>query len=265
MNRRAVFIALVVGILGLFLLLLYQRRFETEASGGDKVKLVIVVKQIDRGKVIVEDMIATREVPLAYVEERAIKDNEKNKILGLRVGTTVKAQQTLMWTDIVTASEERRELSSLVLPGMRAVSIRTAREDSSIALIRPGDYVDVIGVLGAGPASEAKSAVHLLPRVLVLATAADTSPDQDDSKNKSADKENIITLSLTVTEAQILALASERGRIAVAVRHPDDQQRTPGIVDINFDSILDPNKRSALTGVRRTGPVNLTAPAPGGQ
>lgn len=266
MNRRAVFIALVVGILGLFLLLLYQRRFETEASGGEKVKLVIAVKQIDRGKVIVEDMITTREVPLAYVEDRAIKEKEKNKILGLRVGNTVKAQQTLMWTDIVTASEERRELSSLVLPGMRAVSIRAAKEDSSVALIRPGDYVDVIGVLGGGAMNEAKSSVLLLQRVLVLATGADTSPDQDqDSKDRNVDKENLITLSLTITEAQILALAAERGRIAVAVRHPDDQQRTPGIVDINFESILDPNKRSALTGVRRTGPVNLTAPPPGGQ
>ena len=44
MNRRALLIALVVGILGVFLLLLYQRRFELEASGGEKVKLLIAVK-----------------------------------------------------------------------------------------------------------------------------------------------------------------------------------------------------------------------------
>ena len=33
MNRRALLIALVVGILGVFLLLLYQRRFELEGGG----------------------------------------------------------------------------------------------------------------------------------------------------------------------------------------------------------------------------------------
>ena len=110
MNRRALFIALVVGILGVFLLLLYQRRFEAEASGGEKVKLLIALKQIDRGKPITEDSIATREVPQAYVEERAIKELDKSRVLNLKVGNAVKAQQTLMWTDLVTATEEQRDL-----------------------------------------------------------------------------------------------------------------------------------------------------------
>ena len=74
MNRRALLLAVVVGILGLFLMVLYQRRFEVEASGGEKIKLLIAVKPIERGKAITEDMIATREVPQAYVEDRAIKE-----------------------------------------------------------------------------------------------------------------------------------------------------------------------------------------------
>src|SRR5215471_9937076 len=99
MNRRALMLALIVGILGVFLILLYQRKFEIEASGGEKIKLVIAVKPIERGKIITDDMVATREVPQAYVEDRAIKDAEKPKILGLRIGNTVQAQHTLMWTD----------------------------------------------------------------------------------------------------------------------------------------------------------------------
>ena len=73
MNRRALFVALVIGVLGVVLLLLYQRRFETEASGGEKVRLLFVVKQIDRNKPISDDMLAVREVPLSYVEDRAVK------------------------------------------------------------------------------------------------------------------------------------------------------------------------------------------------
>jgi pilus assembly protein CpaB len=137
MNRRALLIALVVGILGVFLLLLYQRRFELEASGG-----------------------------------------------------------------------------------------------------------------------EAKNAVVLLQRVLVLAMGSETSPDALDQKDKNAGTENLLTLSLTLSEAQIIALAAERGRLAVAVRHPDDQQKA-GVTDINFDSILDAKKRGEIKGVRG-GPVNIT-------
>jgi pilus assembly protein CpaB len=256
MNRRALLIALVVGILGVFLLLLYQRRFELEASGGEKVKLLIAVKRLERGKPIADDAIAIREVPIAYVDDRSIREVDTNKVLGLRLGTTVREQQLLLWTDLATGSDDHKELSSLVLPGYRAVSIRAARDDTSITLLRPGDYVDVIGVLGAA-GGEAKSAVVLLQRVLVLAMGSETSPDALDQKDKNAGTENLLTLSLTLSEAQIIALAAERGRLAVAVRHPDDQQKT-GVTDINFDSILDPKKRGEIKGVRGGAPVNIT-------
>jgi len=254
MNRRALFIALVFAILGVVLLLLYQQRFIAEASGGEKIKLLIAIKPIERGKVITEDMLATREVPLAYVEDLAIKEIEKAKVLGLHMGSTVQAQQTLMWTDLVTANEERRDLSSLVQPGNRAVSIQMSDEDSSIALIKPGDYVDVFAVLQQGGSAMngfmgniqtvggQQFAVVLLQRVLVLATGQNTSPDTLDSKDAKdryySKSDNLLTLSLTVTEAQLLSLAQQKGRIAVAVRNPEDQRTAASIQIKSFEHLL---------------------------
>jgi pilus assembly protein CpaB len=253
MNRRALLIAVVVGALGLFLLLLYQRRFELEASGGEKVKLLMAVKRLERGKPITEDSIATREVPMAYVDDRSIRESDKNKVLQLRVGTTIKENNLLLWSDLATGSDDRKDLSALVLPGYRAVSIRAAKDETSITLLRPGDYVDVIGILG-----EARSAVVLLQRVLVLAVGTDTSPEAVEERNKYV-TENLLTLSLTLSEAQILALAADRGRLAVAVRHPEDQQKT-GVSDVDFNAIVDQKARAAIRGVRQGGPpVNLSA------
>lgn len=259
MNRRALFIAVLVGILGAFLLILYQRRFELEASGGEKVKLLVALKKLERGKPVTDDMVSVREIPLAYVDERAIRESEKNKILGLKIGNTVKEGQLLLWADL-TATDEKKDLSSLVLPGYRAVSIKAARDDTSIALIKPGDYVDVIGVIGATTAvNEAKNAVVLLQRVLVLATGTDTSPEQakDTKEANPYLQENLLTLSLTLSEAQVLALAAERGRLAVAVRHPDDQARTSGIVDLNFNQIVDEKERAKIRNIR-TGPRDIS-------
>jgi pilus assembly protein CpaB len=261
MNRRALFIAVIVGMLGAFLWVLYQRRFELEASGGEKIKLLTALKKIDRGKAITDDLISIREIPLAYVDDRAIRETDKNKILGLKVGNAIREGQLVMWSDL-TATDEKKDLSSLVLPGYRAVSIKAARDDTSIALIKPGDYVDVIGVLGASSAAgEAKNAVVLLQRVLVLAIGTDTSPEaaKDSKEAKPYLEENLLTLSLTLSEAQILALASDRGRLAVAVRHPDDQARTSGIVDLNFNQILDEKERAKIRNVR-TGPRDISAP-----
>ena len=262
MNRRALLIALVVAGLGVFLLVLYQRQFETTASGGERIKLVTAIKPIERGKVITDDMLGTRDVPQKFVEDRAIKAVERSKILGLRVGNAVQSQQTLLWTDIVTSSEERRELSSLVQSGSRAVSIRTAREDSSVALIRPGDYVDVISVLPSSAGNEQRAAVVLLQRVLVLAVGHETSPDQLADKRAQGsynERESLLTLSLTLPEAQLLALASEKGRLAVALRNPDDQ-RTADVPDISSSSLLDSERRSDISKARRlpTGPTRLS-------
>jgi len=260
MNRSALLIALVVAGLGVFLLILYQRRFETEASGGDRIKLVIAVKPIARGAIVTDDMVATREIPQAYVEDRAIKDVEKPKILGLKVGNPVQAQQTLMWTDLVTSSEERKDLSSLVQPGSRAVAVRVRREDSNVALIRPGDYVDVIAVMNQGTGSlstnggstnDPLAAVVLLQRVLVLATGMDTSPEAaSDSAAKSAATGSgggdLLTLSLTLPEGQYIALATERGRLSVALRNPNDQRMAERIPDITSSQLMD---KSIIVGI----------------
>jgi len=226
MDRRALLIALVVALLGVVLLVLYTKRFEREASGGDKVKLLVTLKPIERGKPITEELISTKEVPQAYVEDRAIKEVDKSKILGLKVGTTIQAQQTMMWTDLSTANEERRDLSSLIVPGSRAVTIRTRREDSSAAMVKPGDYVDVIAVLQDPNVSNTneKSAIVLLQRVLVLASGFDTSPNSLDltvGKDRRIE-ESVLTLSLTLESAQKIAVAMDRGLLSVVLRNPTD-------------------------------------------
>jgi pilus assembly protein CpaB len=261
MNKRALFIALVFAVLGIILLVLYQQRFVAEASGGEKIKLLIAVKPIEHGKVITEEMLAIREVPMAYVEDRAVKEVEKARILGLRVGDTVQAQQTLMWTDLVTANEDRRDLSSLVQPGSRAVSIQMSKEGSSVALIRPGDYVDVFAVM-AQDKSDQKIAVVLLQRVLVLATGLDTSPeavDQRDKRSNNNDSASLLTLSLPVTEAQLLALAQEKGRLAVALRNPEDQRTAVSIPDLDSRILFDAPQRSSRGMVHAGGPIDINA------
>ena len=261
MNRRALFIALVFSILGVILLVFYQQRFIAEASGGEKIKLLIALKPIEHGKVITEDLLATREVPLAYVEDRAIKDVEKAKVLGLRVGNTVQAQQTLMWTDLVTANEDRRDLSSLVQPGNRAITIQMQEQNSSVALVKPGDYVDVFAVMQQGAESKVdqKFAVVLLQRVLVLAAGLETSPDVVEAKDKSrfTATDSLLTLSLSITEAQLVALAQEKGKLAIALRNPEDQRTAQAIADMSSTTLFDVKQRPITPHSQGVQPVEI--------
>jgi pilus assembly protein CpaB len=259
MNKRALLISLVVGVLGVLLLLIYLSRFEQEASGGERVRLLMAVKALDPGATIQDDSVTVREVPLAYVEDRAVKAVEKAKVVGLRLGTRVEANQTLLWTDLAIAADERRDLSSLVQPGSRAVSIRAESGDKSFSMIQPGDYVDVIASMPVPGEQNKRNAVVLLQKVLALAVGLETAPDKI-TDVKEERKDMVLTLSVSLQEAQLLALAAERGKLLVALRNPEDQQLVEGIPDMPSSALEDKEVRVKVQQARRTGPVELKAP-----
>jgi pilus assembly protein CpaB len=259
MKIRPVFLGLLVGLIGVVLLGLYVRRFEQDASGGRKIELLVAVQPIERGKPITDESLGVREVPQAYVDDRAIRASDREKVLNLRAVTTVPVQQTLAWTDVIATTDDSRDLSSLVQPGNRAMPIRVTFEDVVI-LIHPGDFVDVIGVYG-----ETKEASVLLQRVLVLAAGLETSADRALDKQRAASRATILTLSVSLQEAQLLALAMEKGKLSVVIRNPDDQRVSETPPDLSSVTLTDSTKRAAVQSVRRRGataPVKLEAEGP---
>ena len=93
--------------------------------------------------------------------------------------------------------------------------------------------------------SDLKFAVVLLQRVLVLAAGLETSPDVVEAKDKTrfTATDSLLTLSLTVTEAQLLALAQEKGKIAIALRNPEDQRTAQAIPDMSSTTLFDVKTR----------------------
>ena len=156
-----------------------------------------------------------------------------------------------MWTDLAIATDDRRELSSLVQPGMRAVSVR-AGTDQGFALVRPGDRVDVFATM---PQGDQRSSILLLQNILVLAVGLDTGAGDPSAKQPYGDRSDQITLSLHVPEAQLLELAAEKGRLTVGVRGRDDLRIIEGVKDINSSMLTDPT-RGGVQNVRM-GPVPL--------
>lgn len=253
MNRRALFLAFVLAAVGATLLLLYLRQFEREMSGGEQVELLMAVKPIPRGTVITEEMLTKRGVPLAYVEDRAVKAGERQKVLGLATSVALQSQQTLQWTDLAITTEDR-DLSSLVQPGKRGLTVRasTGEDTRGNALIRPGDYVDVIATMvdAASPDAKGKASIVLLQKILVLAVGLDTHTvtfvDPKKKETPVGQRDKLLTLSLNLPEAQLLALAVEKGRISVAVRNAADHRVASDVPDMNETALLDSQARARV-------------------
>lgn len=270
-SRTALLLAAALGVVGATLLMLYLNRFEEEISGGGRVPLLTVLKPIARGELVSADMLTVSEVPMAYAEQRAVREADRSKVIGVRTAHALSAQDTLLWSDLALSSEHR-DLSSLVQPGKRAVTIQASEIGSGASgenLLRPGDYVDVIVTLRGEQRGVPPAAVVLLQRVLVLAVGSETQPQaftDARSERPGSSRERQLTLSMKVEEAQLLSLARERGSLSVALRAPNDAKVIEGIADMPLSSLYDKTARETVQRRREpaspSGPVRVEESAP---
>jgi pilus assembly protein CpaB len=252
---RALAVSAIAALLGAFLLFLYLREFEQTMSGGERVSLLTTTKPIQRGQVLTDDMLGVRDVPLAYVEARAVKATERAKVLGIRVGQPLNAQDLVTWTDLAIAAEDR-DLSSLIQFGSRAVTVRagTGEETKGYALIHPGDYLDVLAT--SDNHADSRSSAVLLQKVLVLAVGLETTSTVTAASNAKDDhnrqRDFVLTLSLNLQEAQLIALASEKSRLSVALRNPDDQRIVEAVPDVSSTVLFDSRARGEIQQAPRS-------------
>lgn len=248
MKLRPLLFGVAIALLGVVLQIVYMRRFEQDVTGGAKVDLLVAAQPIERGKPIKPEMLGVRSVPRAYVDDRAVRASQRDKVLNLKAATKVPVLQTLVWTDLIAVTDDQRDLSSLVQPGNRAMTIRVMFQEV-LQLVRPGDFVDLMSVDKRG----AKSSI-LLQRVLVLATGLDTTGEgQDDRKRGRA---RVLTVSVSLAEAQRLALAQASSHLVAVVRNTGDPRITDSPPDVTRESLANGEKNKIATG-GSTRPVKL--------
>ncbi len=219
MNNKPLIIAATAALLGMGLFQLYVGRLKDEISGGPRTAVLIAAVDIAAGSVIEREMLGLRELPRGYLEQRHIKAAEADRVIGAHAGAAVKADESLLWTDIAAFQSERGTLSGLVQEGMRAITISARASDLS-GLIRPGDRVDVLFTRSEGLGGGGQFTSTLLQNLLVLAVGADIGGQ--DQVRKLSRSGGSVTLSATVEQAQLLTQAEHQGRLKLALRNPDD-------------------------------------------
>ncbi len=238
-------------VLGGALFFVYTRRFEVETAGGDRIDILVASQRIERGTPIAESALTTRAIPQAYVDDRAVRASDRDKIVGLKAAEGMSVSQSVLWSDVVTTRDDKRDLSSLVQPGYRAVTAPFTA-NPTFMMIHPGDFVDVLSVVHRD-GSEVRDSIVLLQRVLVLAIGTETSNVRgaDKAKGAATPSAPILTLSLNLPEAQLLSLAAQRGALSVALRNPNDQRVAENIADLDTRALDEPAQRDRVRSIRR--------------
>ncbi len=255
MNRTALLAGLGVSLVGAALLAVYMQRFQLEASGGAPVDVLTVTADIAAGEPITTQKLGVRQLPERFVESRHIRVNDRDRIIGIRVATAVRANQSLLWSDLTTSGSGRQELSSLLREGMRAMNISVSSTETFAGLLRPGDRVDVL-LTGTRPPAERgadpeRITIPLLQNVLVLAVGRDTgNPDYsgDDGNLKE------VSIAVTIEQAGLVAHAGDRGELSLVLRNPRDVDIIEEVQDTLDSDLIEPARREQIQrgGRRRT-------------
>lgn len=235
MSKRPALVAAMLALtLGVVCHVLYLERFEAEASGGDRVQVLMATQDLPLGTVISQDMLGVWELPESYVENRHIPASDAQRIIGLRVSSAVASNESLLWSDLAN-TEQRRSLAGLVTSGMRAVSVRTDDTGSFGGLLRPGDRVDVLVTVERTRGHETAT---IAQNLLVLATGQDTGGQPGARTQRSERSVRQVTLRASLEQAQRLQLAQEQGRIGLVLRNPDDIEVQDGVAPDTTERLM---------------------------
>lgn len=267
MKSKALLVAIAAAVVGLVLVVFYMQSFEAEASGGAPTVVLVARQNIPLGAQLdPATMLGERAIPANYVENRHVRSAEVERIRGIRVVSGVRAGEALLWTDLATMSDSARDLSSLVRSGMRAITIQADQSATFGGLVRPGDRVDLLLTLdrptpnGSEPE---RVTVPLLQSLIVLAAGQDTGMIQRASQQQApgrAQPMQNVTLSATVEQAQMIAFATQRGRLTLVLRNPDDIPVTEGLGETTTEDLVTIERRERI---QKTRPRPQAAPAAG--
>jgi len=121
----------------------------------------------------------------------------------------------------VASLEAGAGLPPVIPEGMRAISVRTNEVIGVAGFVVPGTLVDVLVTVRPtnGPQDEPMTRT-VVSKVQVL--TAGTKYDQEKSKNGEPIQSSVVTLSVLPDDAERIALASNEGKITLALRNPLD-------------------------------------------
>jgi pilus assembly protein CpaB len=150
----------------------------------------------------------------------------------------------------VTGPGQRATLSSLVGPGMKAVTIRVNDVDGVGGFVLPGDHVDVALTRQIDKESASTQVVLQNVRVLAIDQIAD-----ERHANPSVAKS--VTLEVDTVSAQKLGLAGTIGTLSLMLRKAGEtageKSRQINIKDLLSEIVADVGRRSSTTVTVRKG------------
>lgn len=231
-NKRVILVAIVMAFFTTFLIYIYIRKATTQPDVIEYINVYVAAKTLAPRTKIAETDLKQIKVTKEYLNAKAVLN--KADIVGKRLRDSIIEGEQILGDRLV--DESNMELAFTLPEGKRAVSINVNEQTEVADLLRPGDYVDVIGSFQKVE-EEDKLNKYVIPEitkivlqnVMVLALGQETAIEVDAKKTELP---KTVTLAVTPAEAEKLVYVSEFAVLRLALRAIDDHKdvSTPGII-----------------------------------
>ncbi len=209
-------LALAIGLLASYYV--FNMLKGTTRGKQDMVMAVVAANDIQIGSKLTDHDVAVVPFPRSSVPpghfERASQVRQRGVVLPISKGDFILPGK-------LAAEDAGAGLPSMIPQGMRAVSVRVNDVVSVAGFVQPGTRVDVLasGLPGAGNDAQTTT---VLENVAVIAVGRSLLDRVISGETQNA---AVITLLVSPDDAQRLTLASQEGRIQLALRNPLDTRK----------------------------------------
>jgi Flp pilus assembly protein CpaB len=240
MNRTTMLAALAIAVLGAVLFMIRKERYTDQVTGGYLVPVVTLRQNVREGRPLAPLQLTVVGRPPAYVEERHVRGEDLDDVLGIPIRQDLRAGATLRWSDLEANAQERGTPSALLAPGQRAVTIHTGTK-SFHRMMRRGDRVDVL-FTGRREGDDVAVTVVLAQNVLVLADEITLVVRNGETRSSRQ-----VTLAVSPEQGALLEHAERDGAnhtsLGFVARHPADDHIVRDTPTATNADLIEPEER----------------------
>jgi pilus assembly protein CpaB len=229
------FLAIGLGLLATWLTLQYLKVRESRmaadlaarAKGGPGIRVVVPTRDLQRGMVVNQSVVAGREIASDLVYQETITVDMWDRFDGSRLIRAVQRGRPLLLSDL---QEQTKDFSKFLENGQRAITIETDEVNSIAQLVRPGNLMDLFLIMAdpSDPNASTQQIVLLMQRLKVIATGQRVRGSMVEappgSPPTAGQRYATFTFEVTPEEAARIALAQALGKFRAVLRNEPDTE-----------------------------------------
>src|SRR5262245_31024955 len=189
---------------------------KSDAPPSEKEPILVAMRDIKVNEPLTEKNLKLEDWPAEKIPADAIRD-----FIGVenqRAGTTILSGEPMRKAKF--AVDKRTEE---IPKGYRVIAVQADAVSATGNLLQPGDRVDVLFVKHARGGNTHQASKTILQDVRVFAINEQWRAVEGNKSDESIAAKTVSIL-VTPSQAEIIALASDMGKVRLVLRHPDDEQ-----------------------------------------